>query len=161
MIRLREIFVTLVATILAGCGGSQEKSSEFIPDLPVECTSGQAADCAGNQLKLFAGIIDSIAGARCDDFLTGMTELQRRNTFLASGYATSTRSGKILTATVKEWISAAGGSIDVLNPGVYIVCAFIDTNGDGRIDTNEPVAEGKITSGKTGFVMTDWAPAYN
>jgi hypothetical protein len=164
-VSLEEMFARIAAVtlilLISGCGGGQEKSSDFIPDIPLECSSGQAADCAGNNLPVFVGIIESLAGADCDDFLTGMNATQRRTAFLAHGTATSSRAGILLTATITDWEDSLGGPIDVLTPGDYFVCAFVDTNSNGVIDTNEPVGAGTITAGQTGFILDDWTAAFN
>jgi|GEM_PF-5481483 len=158
---LCRFLVATAAALIVGCGGNEEKSSDFIPDIPIECTTGQAADCAGNNLPIFVGIVESTAGADCDDFLTGMNANLRQTSFLAWGTATSSRSGIFLTANITDWKDTSGGTIDVLEPGPYKVCAFVDTNSNDVIDTNEPVGEGTITAGQTGFVLDDWSAAYN
>ncbi len=151
----------LILTI-AGCGSAgNEDASEFIPDVPLECVSGQAADCAGDDLPVFVGLSEGLAGSACDDFLTGMTAVQRRRSFLASGSSRSTAKGNILTATINKWENDLGGPIDVLPSGTYQVCAFIDTNGNGEIDTSEPVGEGQLIPGRTDFILSVWSPAYN
>ena len=146
---------------LFGCGGTEEKRSEFIPDIPVECTSGQAADCAGNNLPVFVGIIESTGGSDCDDFLTGLNSATRQRTFVASGNTTSARRGVFLTANVSDWTDSFGGPIDTLTPGDYLVCAFVDTNRNDRIDTNEPVGSGVIRAGDVSFILDNWSAAYN
>lgn len=146
---------------LIGCGGADENLSDFIPDIPMECTSVQAADCAGNNLPVFVGIIDSTAGSDCDDFLTGLNSATRQRTFTASGTTTSARGGIYLTATVSDWKDSFGGPIDTLTPGDYLVCAFVDTNRNDQIDTNEPVGGGVITAGDVSFILNDWSAAYN
>ena len=155
----RGFYLALVFAAL-GCG-KQEKSSEFIPYVTALCTSTQAADCSGDALELFVGLVDSMAGADCDDFLTGMNATQRRLSFIASGTATTSRAGIYLTGTVTEWKGSTGATVDVLNPGSYQVCAFIDTDANGLLDTNEPVGTGALTPGGDFFELDDWLPAYN
>jgi hypothetical protein len=112
------------------------------------------------RLPLFVGLIESLS-ERCDDFLSGQNALQRRLSFVATGEAVTSRSGIYLIGTVDSWKNSYGGRIDVLSPGTYEACAFIDTNGNGVIDTNEPYAGGTVQLGTDDFELTQWAPAYN
>lgn len=143
------------------CGSSsEEKSSEFIPDIPVECTAAQVADCAATAKPIFAGLISNLT-ADCDDFLTGMNATQRQITFEASSTSITSRSGIYLTASMHNWVNNTGGAIDTLLPGDYFVCAFVDSNSNGILDTNEPVGEGVVTLGETDFVLDTWSAAFN
>lgn len=155
--RLRVQFLVL---LLAGCGGQEKSTSKYIPDIPVECTAAQAADCSGTGLTLFAGLKESL-GAECDDYLSGMNATLRRSNFTASATATTGRSGIYLTANLMSWENAWGGAIDTLEAGSYQICAFIDTNGNSVIDTNEPVGTGIVEMGTNNFVLETWSPAFN
>jgi hypothetical protein len=159
---LKTLMGALIAVLMTGCGGSGSAvKSDFIPDIEITCSSGQAADCAGTGLSLFVGLASAISG-ECDNFLaSATTPTQRQGLFAASGTATGTRNGIYLTAIVSSWVNSTGGSVDSLDAGTYAVCAFADTNGNGRVDTNEPVGRGSLTVGSTGFVLGDWAPAFN
>ena len=157
---MRIISLLTFLLALSGCGGEEEKSSEFIPDIQAECTSAQAADCAGNGYPIFIGLAPTLS-ADCDDYLAGQNATQRRQSFDASGVATTARNGIYLIATVSTWENSVGGTADVLLAGTYQVCAFVDTNSNGVIDTNEPTGTGQVTVGTTGFVLNTWAPAFN
>jgi hypothetical protein len=150
----------LMLIALTACGAGQEKSSEFIPDIPVECTAAQAADCSGTGYTVYVGLTNSL-GADCDDYLSGQNATQRRQSFDVTGSASASRNGIYLIATIDSWINSSGGTADVLLAGDYEVCAFIDTNGNGVIDTNEPTGTGTVTAGQTGFILNTWAPAFN
>jgi len=158
---LRQPVMAILIISILGCGGGEQKSSAFIPDIPLECTTAQVAGCSGNSLPVFVGIIESLGGVDCDDFLTGMNSLSRRTTFLASTSVTSSRRGIYLYAYADSWQNTSGGTVDVLAPGEYFVCAFVDSNSNGLLDTNEPVGHGTIKAGQTGFILSDWFAAYN
>lgn len=66
-----------------------------------------------------------------------------------------------MTATLSDWLNDVGGTIDVLEPGDYTICAFVDLNSNDVLDTNEPVAQGTVPAGGTGFVLNQWTAAYN
>lgn len=153
------IALLVLAFILVSCN-SAEVGEDFIPSLQVECEAGQASHCSGTALPVFVGIARSLV-QDCDDFLLGKNALQRRQSFIASGTATSTRSGIYLVATIDSWVAPDGGSIDQLDTVMHQLCAFIDTNGDGDLDTNEPVATGNFFPGVTGQRLIDWKPAFN
>ncbi len=152
--------IALTLTFLSGCSVETADDTGFIPDVPVECTAAQAADCSGTGLAIFVGIKTSL-GADCDDFLAGSNATQRRQMFEASATSTTGRSGIYLTATLDAWEDSVGGAVYALNSGTYQVCGFVDTDGDGTLDTNEPVGTGSLEMGATSFVLETWAPAFN
>lgn len=149
-----------VILILVGCSAGETKSSEFVPDLPILCTSAQASDCSGTGLSVFVGIAKTLS-VDCDTYLSGLNSSGRQASFDASGTVLSSRNGIYLTGTVTTWVNSLGASTDVLFEGYYALCAFIDTNGNDFIDANEPVGRGTIVPGQTGVELDQWEPAFN
>ncbi len=146
--------------ILSSCGGNGEGSGNYIPSVQVECSGVAVTDCNQNAKTVYVGLIESLA-LDCDDTLNGLSESQRQQLFVVTGRATSTRSGIYLMALISQWKNSSGGSQSVLNPGSYHVCAFVDSNGNGQLDTNEPVGQGVLTTGAGTYILDTWTAAFN
>lgn len=159
MIQKWAIIVVFVA--LAGCsGGGDESGGNFVPNIELECPSGTIGTCTGNGKTAYFGLIETLT-LDCDDTLTGLNSAQRQALFLVSGTAVTVQSGGYLTGRITNWINSTGGQQDVLNPGTYQVCGFIDANGNGVIDANEPVGKGQVSAGTSNYIVTTWNAAYN
>ena len=159
---MRILLTGIFLFIQVGCSaGAGEEDSSYLPDLPIECTAAQVSGCAGTSLPVFIGWIKTTGGIACDDFLTGLNGSQRRQTFDASTTLTSSRRGIYLTGLAKNWDDQQGSTIRSLAAGTYQVCAFVDSNSNGLLDTNEPVGSDSIATGQSESVLKDWFAAYN
>lgn len=146
----------MLAFVLVGCGGGDGSgSATSIPSVQIECSSAQVAGCAAHGKTAHVGLIESLA-LTCDGTLHGLSPAQRQALFAVTGSSVSSSSGSILTATINQWTNSTGGSQDVLNAGAYVVCAFIDSNGNGQLDTNEPLATGVATTGEGTVTLNSW-----
>ena len=144
---------------LVGCGDSATDSElVFIPDVQLECEGGQASGCLQEALNVFTGI-QKTSTMPCDALMSGMSASQRRMAFIATADSVSNRTGNYLTAIATNWRNSSGGRVDVLPSGTYSVCAFVDVNGNGQLDLNEPLGQGSVTLGVTGARITEWAPS--
>jgi hypothetical protein len=153
--RLMTAFM-FILTISACGGGSDGESANYVPSVKVECSSAVVSDCALSSKPVFVGLVENLA-MNCDNTLHGLNAAQRQLLFTVSGTATSGSNGIYLIATVSTWTNSSGGRQDVLNPGSYKVCAFVDSNGNGQLDTNEPVGSGQANAGDSYYILDSWA----
>lgn len=155
MIR-RNLYLLTGLSVLIGCGGGDGSgSATSIPSVQIECSSTQVAGCAATGKTAYVGLIESLA-LTCDGTLHGLTPSQRQALFAVTGSTVSSSSGSLLTATISHWTNSTGGSQDVLNAGSFVVCAFVDSNGNGQLDTNEPIASGVATTGEGTVTLNSW-----
>jgi hypothetical protein len=145
---------------LVRCSGGGGSSTSFIPDVWVECSTAQVSQCSGTGLSVWIGMTSTLS-ASCENTLVSLSASQRRLSFTATGSAVSTRKGIYLFASVTNWVSTTGATIDVLDPGTYKACSFVDTNGNDLLDTNEPVGSADIVVGQTNEPVSNWKPAFN
>lgn len=161
---MRSLVLVFIFSILSGCGGGGGASDDgnlYIPDLEVLCDSGSVADCGGTNLPVFVGLTSTLNGESCDDYLHLTTAIERRRLFQASATFSSSKSGNVLTGMADEWVNSTGGSVEALPSGTYEICAFVDSNSDGGIDLNEPVASGTLTVGQFATDLENWSAAFN
>ncbi len=150
----------LLATLVACSGDGEGSGGNFVPVVQIQCTTAAIADCGLNGKTAFVGLIETLT-LDCDDTLAGLNATQRQQLFTVSGSVVTSQAGAYLTGRVSSWVNSTGGQQDVLNPGTYEVCAFVDSNGDGDIDTNEPVGRGQVSVGTSTYILTTWAAAFN
>lgn len=157
--RLSLVILSLMLSSCSGGGGGS--SGNFIPVIQVECATGSLATCNTSGKTAYVGIIETLT-LDCDDSMAGLNASQRQQLFTASGQTIPSVSGAYLIGRVSSWVNSTGGQQDVLNPGTYQVCAFVDLNSNGAIDTNEPVARGQFSTGGSGtYILNSWAAAFN
>lgn len=157
--RIRLLATVTVITTLTSCGGGDGTGSEkSIPSVQLECSSAQVGDCSLDGKMAYAGLIESLV-LDCDGTLHGLTASQRQQLFAVTGSAVASRTGIYLIARISSWFNNSGGSQNVLNSGNYPVCAFIDSNGNGQLDTGEPVGSGQTATGAGTYVLSSWAAA--
>lgn len=157
----RGLFSLTILISLNACGGGGDSGDNFIPTVQLECATAAVAGCSQNGKAAWVGLIESLA-ADCDDTLATLTATQRQQLFNVNGSVISSQAGAYLTGRVSSWSNSTGGDQDVLNPGSYQVCAFVDLNGNDVIDTNEPVGQGQVSIGSTGtYILSNWSAAFN
>jgi len=145
----------ILILVLTACGGGKNDTANFIPNIQLECSSTAVSDCSANAKPVWAGLIEDLA-MNCDNTLKNLNASQRQTLFAVSGSATSSRNGIYLIATVSSWVNSTGGSQDTLNNGDFKVCAFVDTNGNGQLDSTEPVGEGQVSAGGSFYILNTW-----
>lgn len=157
----RGALLIISSSFLQSCGGGGDSGGNFIPTVQLECATAGVAGCSQNGKTAWVGLIESLA-ADCDDTLATLASNQRQQLFNVNGSVVSSQAGAYLTGRVSSWTNSTGGEQDVLNPGTYQVCAFVDLNGNDVIDTNEPVGQGQVSIGGSGtFILSNWAAAFN
>ncbi len=159
---MRRVALLSAFITLSACGGGGDGGGNYIPTVQLQCATASVAGCSQNGKTAWVGIIETLTAADCDDTLATLNSTQRQQLFNVSGSVVSTQSGAYLTGRVSEWTNTTGGNQDVLNPGTYEVCAFVDLNGNDVIDTNEPVGRGQISPGGSGtYILSSWSAAFN
>jgi hypothetical protein len=152
----RIIFSLIAALTLTACGGGGDgDSANYIPSIQIECSSGLVGDCSLNAKFVYTGLIENLA-MDCDSTLKALNASQRQALFTVSGSATSSRNGIYLIATINSWTNSTGGRQDIINPGSYRVCSFVDSNGNGQLDSAEPVGSGQVNAGDNNYILNSW-----
>ncbi len=156
-------FTLLTAVFMfTACSGGGDSGGNFIPTVQLQCATAAVAGCSQNGKTAWVGLIQTLTAGDCDDTLATLDSSQRQLLFTVSGSVVSSQAGAYLTGRVSDWINSTGGQQDVLNPGTYEVCAFVDLNGNDVIDTNEPVGRGQISTGGSGtYILSTWSAAFN
>lgn len=136
-----------VLTLASSCFSSGDSSdSTSIPDIHIECESAQANDCMGaaSGKTAYVGLISDLS-IICSIYLNGRTASDFPVYFDVSGHTTTYTSSTYTVGMVDEWTDSQGVAAVTVRKDTYRVCAFIDTNNNGRIDDGEPYGEGEIT----------------
>ncbi len=158
------LFALSSLLVLVACneGGSGNQVQNFIPDIDIECSIIQSADCAnGNTGKsVFVGLIADLS-LNCEDYLLNTSSVALQNAFDALGESTVSFTHPSLNGFVTQWVNPQGTSISELTEeSTYLLCAFIDINGNGQLDSGEPFGADEVTPGSSSsVVVTDWADA--
>jgi len=154
------IFALQISLSLA-CSPTSPSAAEnavSIPTIYVECKSEQSLDCNSNAANLNKTIF---VGIMADDSSDCATELANVSTsdfysyFIASGNGISEFNGA-LEATVDHWYGDSGAPVVSFDNTSHRVCAFIDTNGNGRPDSTETKGELVFTPSDQLAVIKDW-----
>lgn len=145
---------------LPGCLSSGNAAgTDFVPSVQIECTVAQATDCStgtGSGKTAFIGLLYN-SSVDCGNYLFSLlTTAQRTQAFDVSSTVTTSTYGQFVIGLFTNWTNSSGALVDTMKHGTYQACSFIDINGNGRLDVNEPVGEGAVTMGNTDAVVSDW-----
>ncbi|MCB0365588.1 MAG: hypothetical protein H6624_04145 [Bdellovibrionaceae bacterium] len=143
---------------LVGClqtGGSDSPIYSFIPDVEVECAVDAVPSCNSSGKIIYVGLT-SDTDVDCESYLVVLSSTNFAFSFDGSGSATSSYDGLAIRGTVSSWRGSQGQIIGELEKRTYRICAYIDSNGDGNLDVNEPVGSGLLSPGSSTVQLTDW-----
>jgi hypothetical protein len=151
---LRAVFIlsglALLLTILySNCGGSG--GSDFrIPTVRVTCAKSKSAPCDASTQgdTVYVGIQPRNAFTSCLSLMDqALSTFEFADSFTAWGQATLTGAATQASAEVSDFSTPLGAKILALDVLDTIACAFIDVNGNGRLDPGEPAAQDTLAMG--------------
>lgn len=129
------VFTSLIAN--GGCGKSQSQPVD-IGSVQFSCNlaSAQECDSSGTGKTVHIGLVES--STPCTTLMNA-AGANFYSQFSASGSTIALWDGtSALTGTVSTWVDSSNNSVTALPEGTYRVCAFLDFNGNGILDTDEP-----------------------
>jgi hypothetical protein len=158
MNRFKPLFYLLGSLFLFGCGSSSSNSTGLaLHSLDFQCDSSTFSQCSATyqNRSLLVGLI-SYAQRDC---LTLFTQYNYDfKLFPAHGETLTYYSLSHLNGRVETFTDSAGKPVTELKSGVYLVCAFVDFNGNRRLDSGEVYLEENYDI-RTNFLrnFTNWA----
>ncbi len=161
---MRKTLLSLSGLLLTSClGGDNSGGSPFapIPDTQILCSS-TVIGCQTSQIgsKIYLGYLSQGLEISCDEFLHEISwqpPLRRHFDALASATAEAHFQVPGLYGLFNSWQGPLGQTVFSLERGTYRVCAFIDSNDNGRWDISEPFAQGTVRVGEELMPeITDW-----
>lgn len=153
---------SIILMTAAGCGtASTDDASHGLPNAEIACDSTAVVGCSsGSGLTAFVGLTQDLQGSTCQDLLTSVNASTRAAAFDVSGVTTTSQSGTYTVGEVSSWINASHGSVTDVSSGTYSVCAFIDLNGNGSLDANEPVDIQSFRAEDSELRLETWSTAF-
>ncbi len=160
LVLLQTIWATLLlslALLASGCleTARNQDPAVFSPTVTLECASAQASDCSVAGSTMYVGLLESLA-MECENYLASLSAQQLPQAFDALGQGSGVILGVYLTATITQWKDTSGSVIDVLLSKRYKACAFVDANGNSKLDRGEAVGDGEVLPGSGSAKIVDW-----
>ena len=150
------LFILAVITLLNGCGDSSSGEDLLLPEVFIECENIlSGSGCSSSSSKtVYVGFTQSLND--CTDVIepiSSATEFQQ--SFVASNTSSLTDGTGRIEAEITSWVDESGFTISQSSVSLR-VCAFIDTNSNATVDTNESIAVGTLFTGQAQITLDEW-----
>jgi hypothetical protein len=156
---IQYFFIALSLTVMIACGGKNDgiEANILLPHFDVECSVVQFSNCTIDKAneKVFIGLTKNTSYS-CEDLLDKPTPYYLDGSFAYSSRSTMADKGSFLVSTASVWQTKDFTPTWIMNSGTYKVCAFIDFNGNGIINSLEPFHESMYTAGQDFFPIDSW-----
>jgi hypothetical protein len=129
--------------MVLGCLDKTTSGAAKIPEVQFKCSSVRAPNCGAgtNGATTYVGLVAN-SSIDCGVYLaqigTGFFYIY----FDASGSANAVWDGSNLTGNVNFWVDRQNQNINSVGSKTYTVCAHVDSNGNGELDSGEPIGQG-------------------
>lgn len=147
-----------VMSLLVGCSSNKPDNVATAPQLDFECSIAQALGCdASNAGKtVFIGLDENTA-IDCGYQLSFYNGVALTQAFNFSGHATAVDQAGILVGVVTHWVNSNQMPVFQIPKQNFKVCAFIDFNNNGQLDSLEPIQESFISVGNAFLPLSNWS----
>lgn len=147
----------LFSALIAGCKSGGSPVSSPSPYVDFECNAAQSPYCtqAASNALVYMGL-SSESGFDCESELLNLPPRLFIPTFTYSGYTYAAFNGSFLHGVVTEWVNSSSGPAMTMPDGNYTLCAFLDLNNNGQLDSYEPLATETINPAKDFYPVSQW-----
>jgi hypothetical protein len=151
------VLAMLSLTALAGCGGTGTDPYVDAPAVDFECSFVDATGCDSSNTgkKVFIGLTDNLTTTCANEFANNSIA-DMIAIFDFSAQTQTANVGGVLTGVGHLWVNSYSMPFMVLPAKTFKVCAFIDVDGNGGIDANEPYQESTLTVGSDFMPLSNW-----
>ena len=155
------LFVSLATSILlSACSGSQSTVAVNIPSFDLQCSSSQSSNCSilGHSKIFRVGIVEGSLGTDCSLHIRQAGSDFFSN-FSISGEVSAefSASSGLLQGSVTSWVDTLNATTTSLKTGPHTICAYLDINSNGLLNTGEPVSSKTVSSLGINQLMSGWS----